>query len=57
MTVSEIIIIVLALAMIIGGVVALKKSAKKFNLTPEQLAKIKKRNEALEKEEKAEEAD
>ncbi len=42
-----IIITILALGMIIGGILLLKKSAKKFNLTPEQLAKIKKRNQIL----------
>jgi len=57
MSVGEIIIIVLALAMIVGGVLVLKKSAKKFNLTPEQLEKINKRNEDLDKEEKAEKND
>lgn len=45
------IIIILALAMIIGGVLLIKKSARKFNLTPEQLKNIKKRNEELDKNE------
>ncbi len=45
-----IIVTVLALGMIIGGVLLLKKSAKKFNLTPEQLEKIKQRNQALDDE-------
>jgi hypothetical protein len=45
-----IIISILALGIIIGGVLLLKKSATKFNLTPEQLEKIKQRNEALDKE-------
>ncbi len=47
MSLSEIILIILALGMIIGGIFLLKKSAKKFELTPEQLDKIKKRNKAL----------
>ena len=45
-----IIISILALGIIIGGILLLKKSATKFNLTPEQLEKIKQRNEALDKE-------
>ncbi len=44
------IVTVLALGMIIGGILLLKKSAKKFNLTPEQLEKIKQRNQALDDE-------
>ncbi len=51
MTISSIIISVLAIGIIISGILLLKKSAKRFNITPEQLAKIKKRNEVLEKEE------
>lgn len=50
MSVTAIIITALALGIILGGILLLRKSAKKFNLTPEQLAKIKKRNEALDKE-------
>jgi len=42
---------VLALGMVLGGVLLLKKSAKKFNLTDEQLEKIKQRNQALEQKE------
>jgi hypothetical protein len=49
MSVSEIILTVLIFGMILGGILLLKKSAKKFNLTPEQLAKIKKRNDDLDK--------
>jgi len=51
MSVTPIIIIVLAIGIIVGGIFLLKKSARKFNLTAEQLASIKKRNEALEKKE------
>lgn len=47
MTITATIIIILVLGAIIGGVFVLKKSAKKFNLTQEQLDKIKKRNEEL----------
>jgi len=32
--------------MVLGGVLLLKKSAKKFNLTDEQLEKINKRKQA-----------
>ena len=49
MSVSAIILTVLALGIIVGGVLVLKKSAKKFDLTPEQLAKIQKRNDDLDK--------
>jgi len=49
MSVSAIILTVLALGIIVGGVLVLKKSANKFDLTPEQLAKIKKRNDDLDK--------
>ena len=51
MTYSALFIIVLAIGIIVGGITVLKKSAKKFNLTEEQLAKIKARNNALDKEE------
>ena len=51
MSYSAIFIIILALGMIVGGVLVLKKSAKKFNLTEKQLAKIKARNKSLDKEE------
>jgi len=44
------IVTVLALGMIIGGILLLKKSAKKFNLTAEQLEKIKQRNHVLDDE-------
>ena len=54
MTISVLVIIVLALASIIGAVMVLKKSAKKFNLTDEQLAKIKQRNKELDKKERDE---
>jgi len=49
MSLSEIILTILALGIIIGGVLLLKKSSKKFDLTPEQLKEIKKRNEDLDK--------
>lgn len=51
MSVTAILIITITVGIIIGGVLVLKKSAHKFNLTAEQLDKIKKRNEKLDKEE------
>lgn len=52
MSLNAIIITIIALGIIIGGILLLKKSAKKFDLTREQLSKIKKRNEELDKAEK-----
>jgi hypothetical protein len=52
MSATAIIIITLAIGIIIGGILVLKNSARKFNLSAEQLDKIKERNEALDKEEK-----
>ncbi|MDP7591094.1 MAG: DUF2897 family protein [Litorilituus sp.] len=49
MSISAIIIILLALGLILGGILLIKKSAKKFNLSDEQLKKIKERNQALDK--------
>ena len=54
MSLTEIIITALALGIIVGGIYVLKKSARKFNLTPEQLKKIKQRNEMLDKAEQEE---
>ncbi|WP_019025973.1 DUF2897 family protein [Colwellia piezophila] len=50
MSITAIIIIALALGIIVGGILVLKKSSGNFNLTAEQLTKIKKRNEAQDKE-------
>ena len=55
MSISTVLIIALPICFIAGGILFLRKTANKFNLTPEQLAKIKKRNEALDKEEQEEE--
>lgn len=44
-------IIAIALGLIVGGVLLLKQSATKFHLTNEQWKKVKKRSEALKKEE------
>ena len=51
MTLPIFAIIVLILAMIISGLLVLKKSAKKLNLSAKELQRIKKRNLALDKEE------
>ena len=50
----SIFLIIIALSSIIGGILLLIKSAKKFNLTPEQLKKIKERNELIDKQEQQE---
>ena len=55
MSVIAIIIIALAIGIIVGGIFLLKKSARKFDLTAEQLADIKKRNEELDKQEQDQE--
>lgn len=52
MSITAVIIITLSIGIIVGGILLLKKSSTKFNLTPEQLDKIKKRNEQLDKEQK-----
>ena len=52
MTFSIILLISLALGIIIGGIFLLKKSARKFDLTKEQLDNIKKRNKELDEKEK-----
>ena len=41
MSFSAMLIIFITLAIIVGGIMVLKKSAKKFNLTDEQLKEIK----------------
>ncbi|REL34963.1 DUF2897 family protein [Thalassotalea euphylliae] len=54
MNIEQLLILVLALGVIWGGILLLKQSAKKFNLTDEQKRKIKERQAAWEKEEKEE---
>lgn len=51
MSITAIILILLALGSILGGILLLKQSAKKFDLTDAQLQKIKQRNKALDKQE------
>ena len=55
MSLIGIIITLLAIGTILSGLQALRKSNKKFDLTPEQLADIKKRNKRLDEEEKKDE--
>lgn len=57
MTISSLIIIVIALATIVGGIMLLKKSAKRFNLSADALARIKKRNKVLDEQEEQEKND
>ncbi|REL30130.1 DUF2897 family protein [Thalassotalea euphylliae] len=54
MNIEQLLILVLALGVIWGGILLLKQSAKKFNLTDEQKKKVKERQAAWEKEEKEE---
>jgi len=51
MTSMEIIFTVLIFIIIIGGLYGLIKSARKFNLTEQELNRIKQRNEELDREE------
>lgn len=44
MSFSAIFIIIISLGIIVGGIMVLKKSARKFNLSDEQLKRIKQRN-------------
>jgi hypothetical protein len=44
----SIFIIIISLGIIVGGITMLKKSARKFNLNPEQLERIKKRSKEQE---------
>lgn len=52
MSLTIIFIIVLAVSLVVGGIMIVKQSAKKFNLTDEQLKRVKERNKMLEQEEK-----
>jgi uncharacterized membrane protein (DUF106 family) len=54
MSIATIIISIFIFGVIIGGVMVLKKTARKFTLTEQQLKKIKERNKALDKEEEQE---
>jgi len=54
MSYTGIIIAIIALGLIASAILLLKQSAKKFDLTEEQLKKIKKRNTEIEKEEQKE---
>ncbi|MGB1197643.1 MAG: DUF2897 family protein [Thalassotalea sp.] len=52
MSIYFIFLIILAASLIIGGIMLIKQSAKKFNLTEQQLKDIKARNKALDEQEK-----
>lgn len=45
MELTSSLILILALGIIIGGIMVLKKSARKFDLTKEQLKRIKQREQ------------
>ena len=51
MSVTAIIIIVMPIAMILGGILLLKKSARKFDISKKDLEKIKQRNKEVEQQE------
>ena len=51
MSIIMMIVLLLAIGLIVGAVLLLKQSAKKFTLSDEQLKRIKQRNKQLEKEE------
>ena len=55
MTWTIAIIITLALGSIIGAIMLLQKTAKKFHLSPEQLKNIKARNQELDKKQQEDE--
>ena len=54
MSLNAALIILLVLAMLLSGIWLLKKTAKKFHLSNEELKRINERNERLDKEDKAE---
>ena len=54
MNISLLILIVVIIGFIFSGILLLKQSAKKFNLSDEQLKKIKQREASLQKEEESE---
>jgi hypothetical protein len=54
MSITTAIISLLILGIIVGGLLVIKKTAKKFNLTEQQLERIKERNKVLDKKEQQE---
>lgn len=46
--------IVILIGIVLGAILLIRKTSKRFNLTDEQLARIKKRNQAIEQREKEE---
>jgi hypothetical protein len=55
-TINAVLIILVVLAMPIGGILLLKRSAKKFYLSEDELERIKERNKRLDKADKADKA-
>ena len=54
MSYTALAIIIICLAMILSGIFVLRRSAKKFNLSEQEIQNIKKRNLAYEKKEQEE---
>jgi len=54
MSITAIIIITIAMGSIVSSLFVLKKYVQKVDLTAEQLASIKERNEAIDKQEESE---
>jgi len=54
MSLNAALIILLVLAMLLSGIWLLKKTARKFHLSNEELKRINERNERLDKEDKTE---
>jgi len=52
MSIISILVIILAIGIIVSGIMLLKQTAKKFNLTAEQLDIIKRRNSEQDKKDK-----
>ncbi|GHE79975.1 DUF2897 family protein [Thalassotalea profundi] len=57
MSINIILIILIALAPIIAAIMLVKNSTKKFNLTDQELERIKARNKKLDQEEQLEKDD
>jgi len=52
MSIISILVIILAIGIIVSGIMLLKQTAKKFNLTAEQFDIIKRRNSEQDKKDK-----
>ena len=51
MTYTAMLLIIIPIAMILGGILLLKKTAKKFDISKKDLKKINQRNRALDQKE------